>query len=294
MLSIYYTTRNKVRLLRKKIDFEVVNGWGRLPKDWLYTQVAGVSVDSRDRVYVLNRGEHPIIVFEKDGTFINSWGEGMFQNAHGAYIDEKDDIFCVDRNRHVLWKFTNEGELLMTIGNIDQSGNDGEPFNLPTDVATDKDGEIYVSDGYGNNRVHRFSPEGTHILSWGEFGEGLGQFNLPHGIWVRDRKVYVADRQNNRIQIFTKNGEFIEEWVGFKQPCDLSIDESGIVYVPELQGRVSILNMEGEVLARIGGERSHSIGKFYAPHCTWTDSEGSLYVGEVLEGQRIQKFVRRI
>jgi DNA-binding beta-propeller fold protein YncE len=181
----------------------------------------------------------------------------------------------------------------MTIGVIDQAGDDGEPFNLPTDVASDKDGDIYVSDGYGNNRVHRFSPEGTHLFSWGEPGDGPGQFNLPHGIWVRDRKVYVADRQNHRIQIFTQDGEFIEEWGDFKQPCDLYIDDSGLVYVPELQGRVSILNIEGEVLARIGGERSHSIGKFYAPHSTWIDSERSLYVGEVLEGQRIQKFVRR-
>jgi DNA-binding beta-propeller fold protein YncE len=258
-----------------KLVYDVVEGWGKLPEGWIYTQVAGVSVDSKDRVYVLNRGEHPIIVYAKDGTFIGSWGEGMFQNAHGAYIDEKGHIYCVDRNRHVLWKFTT-----------------GEPFNLPTDVALAPDGDIYVSDGYGNNRVHRFSPEGELLLSWGEAGEGPGQFNLPHGIWVREEKVYVADRQNNRIQIFTSDGEYIDQWGGFKQPCDLSIDEAGIVYVPELQGRVSILNLDGEVLAHIGGERGFEPGEFYAPHCTWTDSEGSLYVGEVLEGQRIQKFVR--
>ena len=278
--------------MKDQIEYEVVEGWDKLPEGWIYTQVAGVTVDSKDRVYVLNRGEHPIIVYEKDGSFIGSWGEGMFQNAHGAYIDDKGYIYCVDRDRHVLWKFTTDGELLMTIGNVDQAA-DGEPFNLPTDVALTPDGGIYVSDGYGNNRVHRFSPEGELLLSWGEPGEGPGQFNLPHGIWVRGGKVYVADRQNHRIQIFTLEGEYIDEWGGFKQPCDLSIDEAGIVYVPELQGRVSILNLDGEVLARIGDERSKEPGLFYAPHCTWTDSEGSLYVGEVLEGQRIQKFVRK-
>ncbi len=278
--------------MKDQIEYEVVEGWDKLPEGWVYTQVAGVSVDTRDRVYVLNRGEHPIIVYEKDGTFVGSWGEGMFKNAHGAYIDEKDHIYCVERDRHVLWKFTTEGELLMTIGNVDVP-TDGEPFNLPTDVALAPNGDIYVSDGYGNNLVHKYSSDGELLLSWGEPGEGPGQFNLPHGIWVRDGKVYVADRQNHRIQIFTLDGEYITEWGGFKQPCDLSIDEAGIVYVPELQGRVSILNLDGEVLARIGGERGHGPGEFYAPHCTWTDSEGSLYVGEVLEGQRIQKFVRK-
>jgi len=278
--------------LKDRIEYEVVEGWDKLPEGWAYTQVAGVTVDSRDRVYVLNRGEHPIIVYEKDGTFIRSWGEGMFHNAHGAYIDEKDHIYCVDRDRHVLWKFTTDGELLMTIGNVDNPA-DGKPFNLPTDVALDPDGNLYTSDGYGNNRVHKFSPDGELLLSWGEPGEGPGQFDIPHGIWIREGKVYVADRQNHRIQIFTLDGEYIDQWGGFKQPCDLSIDEAGIVYVPELQGRVSILNLEGEILARIGGERSFEPGLFYAPHCTWTDSEGSLYVGEVLEGQRIQKFVRK-
>ena len=278
--------------MKDQVEYEVVEGWDKLPEGWVYTQVAGVTVDSRDRVYVLNRGEHPIIVYEKDGSFIGSWGEGMFQNAHGAYIDDKGYIYCVDRDRHVLWKFTTDGELLMTIGNVDQAA-DGEPFNLPTDVALAPDGDIYVSDGYGNNRIHRYSPEGELLLSWGEPGEGPGQFNLPHGIWVREGMVYVADRQNHRIQISTPEGEYIDEWGGFKQPCDLSIDNAGIVYVPELQGRVSILNLDGEVLARIGRERGFEPGEFYAPHCTWTDSEGSLYVGEVLEGQRIQKFVRK-
>lgn len=280
--------------MRDMLEYEVVDGWDSLPEEWVYSQVAGVSVDSKDRVYVLNRGEHPVIVYDMDGSFVGSWGEGMFQNAHGAYIDEEDHIYCVDRNRHVLWKFTSEGELLMTIGEVDEATPHGEPFNLPTDVALAPGGDLYVSDGYGNNRVHRFSSDGEHVLSWGEPGKGPGQFNLPHGIWVREGRVYVADRQNHRIQIFTLDGEYIEEWGSFRQPCNLSIDEAGIVYIPELQGRVSILSLEGEVLARIGDERSKKSGLFYAPHCTWTDSEGSLYVGEVLEGQRIQKFIRRI
>ena len=276
-----------------ELSYEVVEGWGRLPEGWKYTQVAGVAVDSRDRVYVLNRGEHPIIVYDKDGEFIGSWGEGIFANAHGGYIDADDIIYCVDNADHTVRKFTTEGELLMTIGTKDLPGEDGTPFNRPTKAALNEEGEIYVSDGYGQNRVHRFSAEGELMLSWGVTGTGPGEFNLPHGVWCRDGRVYVADRQNHRIQIFTPEGEYIEEWGDLKQPCDLFIDAEGLVYVPELQGRVSILSLKGELVARWGGERTSDPGLFYAPHCTWTDSEDSLYIGEVLEGQRIQKFVRK-
>ena len=275
-----------------KLVYDVVEGWGKLPGGWSFKQVAGVAVDSRDRVYVLNRGEHPVIVFSREGEFLASWGEGVFANPHGAYIDSDDNVFCVDNADHTVRKFTAEGELLMTIGTKGVPGEDGAPFNRPTKAALAPDGELYVSDGYGNNRVHRYDSEGEHILSWGEAGEGPGQFNLPHGVWYRDGRVYVADRQNDRIQIFTPEGDYVEEWTGLIRPCDLYIDGDGLVYVPELRHRVSILNLDGELLARWGGEESRESGLFVAPHCAWTDSEGSLYVGEVLEGQRVQKFVR--
>ncbi len=132
------------------------------------------------------------------------------------------------------------------------------------------------------------------LLSFGESGDGDGQFNLPHGIFVWDNGlVYVADRQNHRIQTFTEDGAFVDQWrADFRQPCTLFIDHSGNVYVPELQHRISILNLDGELLARWGGEKSHDPGQFVAPHTTCTDSRGDLYVGEVLDGQRIQKFIK--
>ena len=133
--------------------YQLVEDWAQLREGWSFLDVGSIAIDNQDRVYVLNRGEHPIIVYERDGSFVGSWGEGMFQNAHGAYIDEEDHIYCVDRNRHVLWKFTSEGELLMTIGELDEAAPHGEPFNLPTDVALAPGGDLYVSDGYGNNAV---------------------------------------------------------------------------------------------------------------------------------------------
>jgi DNA-binding beta-propeller fold protein YncE len=278
-------------MIRQGLEYEAVAGWGKLPKGWVYTQVAGVAVDSKDRVLILCRGAHPIIVFNRQGEFIESWGEGVFSNAHGAYIDGEDNFYCVDSADHTVRKFSKDGALIMTLGEMNRPSLPGKPFNKPTDLARAHDGELYVTDGYGNSSVHRFSPEGRLIQSWGEPGTGPGQFNLPHGVWVDGERVYVADRQNNRVQIFNREGGYVDEWSDLLRPCDIYFDTRGRVYVAELTHRVSILNKRGEVLARIGGEEGFEAGKFVAPHCLWKDSHGALYVGEVLEGQRIQKFV---
>lgn len=278
-------------MIKQGLEYEVVNGWGKLPKGWVFTQVAGVAVDSKDRVLVLCRGAHPIIVFSREGEFIESWGEGIFSNAHGAYIDEEDNFYCVDSADHTIRKFARDGELIFTLGTEDKPAPPGKPFNKPTDLAQAPNGDLYVSDGYGNSSVHRFTAEGELIQSWGEPGTGPGQFNLPHGVWVDGKKVYVADRQNNRVQIFTLEGEYVEEWGNLLRPCDIYFDKRGRAYVAELTHRVSILNKRGEVLARIGGVENFAPGRFVAPHCVWKDTHGALYVGEVLEGQRIQKFI---
>jgi DNA-binding beta-propeller fold protein YncE len=278
-------------MIRHGLEYEVVEGWGRLPNGWEYTQVAGVAVDSKNRVLILCRGVHPIIVFSREGEFIESWGEGIFSNAHGAYIDAEDNFYCVDNGDHTVRKFSRNGELLFTLGTRDKPAPQGKPFNKPTDIAQALNGELYISDGYGNNNVHRFAADGELLNSWGEPGTGPGQFNLPHGIWVDENKVYVADRQNNRVQIFTPVGEYIEEWNNLLRPCDIYFDKRGRVFIAELTHRVSVLNKKGEVLARIGGTKSFSPGQFVAPHCLWKDTHGALYVGEVLEGQRIQKFI---
>ena len=276
-----------------KFVYEVVEGWGQLPNGWEFKQVAGVAVDSQDRVYVYNRGEHPVIVFNSEGNLLTTWGEGFLKHAHGIFIDSEDRVYLMDRFLHAVLKYTPEGELLMTIGTLDGPSQNGALFNHPTDVALSLSGEIYVSDGYGNSRVHKFAADGTHLLSWGVPGDGIGEFNLPHSVWVDESdRVYVADRENHRIQIFSAGGEFIEQWSGFRQPTDFFLDADGYLYVAELQSRVSIVNRDGEIVGRLGGSKSDAPGQFIAPHAVWKDSKDDLYVGEVLEGQRIQKFVR--
>ncbi|MCX6648831.1 MAG: peptidyl-alpha-hydroxyglycine alpha-amidating lyase family protein, partial [Candidatus Bathyarchaeota archaeon] len=252
-------------MIKQGLEYEVVEGWGKLPAGWAYTQVAGVAVDSKDRVLILCRGAHPIIVFSREGDFIESWGEGIFSNAHGAYIDAEDNFYCVDSADHTVRKFARDGELIFTLGTEHKPAPLGKPFNKPTDLAQAPNGDLYVSDGYANSSVHRFTAEGELIQSWGEPGTGPGQFNLPHGVWVDGKKVYVADRQNNRVQIFTLEGEYIEEWGNLLRPCDIYFDKRGRVYVAELTHRVSILNKRGEVLARIGGVESFTPGQFVAP-----------------------------
>ena len=141
--------------------------------------------------------------------------------------------------------------------------------------------------------MHKYAADGTLLFSWGEPGEGQGQFRLVHSVWEHKGRVYVADRENGRIQIFTPKGEYQETWPGFKQPCKIYVDKEDVMYVAELGSRVSIVDLKGNVIGRWGEERTFEPGLFYAPHGIWVDSEGSIYVSEVLEGKRLQKFARK-
>ena len=286
--------------------------WPRISEGWDLVEVVGVASDSRDRVYVFNRGEHPVIVFERGGTFVKSWGEGRFGRAHGIHIGPDDSVYLTDDFLHTVQKFTLDGELLMTLGESGRpsdtgvQGNDyrtirrgAGPFNQPTNVALTPQGEIYVTDGYGNARVHKFSAQGELLFSWGEPGAGPGQFNLPHGIAVdSDGVVYVADRENDRLQLFQPDGTFISEWTQVSRPAQVFIDPEDRIYVAEIGWRcglfpgvepvdpggayVSVLDREGNVLDRWGGsENPCAPGDFYAPHDVWVDRFGDVYVGEV-------------
>lgn len=319
---------------RNKVEYEVVEGWDRLPEGWSYVEVAGVATDSRDRVYAFNRAEHPMIVFDADGNFLDAWGEGIFTNAHGIYIGPDDRIYAANNFDHTVRIFEPDGTLLQTLGEKDKPSDTGfvagqtavqkggGPFNMVTNVALSKTGELYVSDGYGNARVHKFSADGEWQFSWGEPGDGPGEFQLPHAIAVsEDGLVYVADRENSRIQIFDAQGEYIREWTHVSRPDDLYIDSDQNLFVAELgrragiapgaevephapHARVTVLDLDGEVQVQFGGDDPVAPGNFFAPHGIWSDSRGDLYVSEVvysagarhglvpLDCHSLQKFVR--
>jgi DNA-binding beta-propeller fold protein YncE len=327
---------------RSGIAYEVLHGWEQLPEGWTFVEVAGVATDSADRVYVFSRGEHPVIVFDRDGRFLDAWGEGTFTNAHGICIGPDDTVYCADNMDHTVRVFRPDGTLVRTLGQAGVASDTGfvawsepvsraaGPFNMVTNAAPGPDGRLYVSDGYGNARVHVFSPDGEHLFSWGEPGTGPGQFRLPHGIAVHQSgtqtNVYVADRENSRIQIFDGEGGYRSEWTDVLRPDDVFIDAEELVYVAELgyragrmprsmmapsatpehrpAARVSVFSLDGEVVARFGGEEPCAPGSFFAPHGIWADQRGDLYVGEVgmsaggraglipLDCHALQKFVR--
>ncbi|MDE0483895.1 MAG: peptidyl-alpha-hydroxyglycine alpha-amidating lyase family protein [Candidatus Poribacteria bacterium] len=277
-------------------QYTVQENWWTLPDGWEFGWIPAVAVDSQDRVYVYSRSEHPMVVFDRDGNFLTSWGDDILKDAHGIFIDAEDNIYCVERETHVMRKFTTEGELLMTLGTPDEAGAEGEPFNLPTDFALGPDGEMYISDGYGNARVHKYSPDGELIKSWGKPGTGPGEFDLPHCVRVDPRnRLMVADRSNNRIQFFTLDGEYIEEWGDLLQPDTIFIDEDELVYIAELDQRISIMTLDGEVVSQWGSERGSTVpGEFLAcPHGIWVDLHGDIYVGEVQADARLQKYIRQ-
>lgn len=321
-----------------RFRYQALPKWEQLPAGWRFDEVAGVATDSRDRVYVFNRGQHPLMIFDRDGKFLSSWGEGIFARAHGITIGPDDAVYCTDDLDHRVRKFTPEGKLLLTLGTSGQASDTGidgidyrtirragPPFHRPTNVALAGDGSLYVTDGYGNARVHKFSPEGRLLFSWGEPGSGPGQFNLPHGIALdRAGRVYVADRENSRIQLFTPDGRFLTEWTDVSRPMQVCIDRNDDVFVvdvgwragrfpwqtpPALNpvgARLSVFNREGQLQCRWGGSDNPTApGDFFAPHDLCIDAHGDIYVGEVVlsaGGNRglvspdchaLQKFVRQ-
>lgn len=279
-----------------KYTYEVVEGWGKLPNGWEWGWIPGVGCDSQDRVFVYSRSAHPLVIFDREGNFVDSWGEGIIQDAHGIWIDPEDNVWCVERETHCIFKFNKHGELVQTIGTPGVAGAPGEPFRMPTDLAISADGSLFISDGYDNARVHKYTPDGEYILSWGEYGTGPGQFELSHCVRIdRFDRVWVCDRTNDRIQIFDTEGNYLEERTGLLKPDTIYFDPNeDVVYVAELEQQVSVWTLDGELLSKWGGaRRSNKPGEFaYCPHGIWADSRGDLYVGQVQGDAALQKFAR--
>ncbi len=280
------------------LTFQPLEEWEKLPEGWSLHECPGVAVDSQDNVYVLTRGEHPIIVFDRDGNFLRSFGEGLFSNrTHGLYIAHDDSVLVADDGIHTIQKFSAQGEKLMEIGERNNPAPkwSGEPFNRPTSAAImPSNGDVYVSDGYGNSRIHVYSATGEYKLSWGSPGIDAGQFIRPHNIAVdaKDR-VLVADREAHRVQVFDAQGKFITMWSNIHRP-DAMVLRDGMVFVGELNGmggvddapglghRVGVYDLEGKLLERFGDEEEgEGPGQFIAPHGVAVDSRGDLYVSEV-------------
>lgn len=295
-------------------------GWGAFPPDLVFSEVASVAVGG-DLVYLLTRKEPFIVVVDQGGAFVRSWGSDILSfRPHGITVGPDDTVYCVDEAHHLVYRFTMMGELLGSFGpgrpsdtGMDTSIADftertasvecsAGPFNHPTALAVGPDSTLYVADGYGNARIHRYSPDFELIDSWGEPGSGPGEFRVPHGVCVDgDGRVLVADRENDRVQIFDADGRYLDMWTDLHRPTDIAIDADGLCFVAEFPSkrghyswvhgqlttprpaRVSVLTAAGDVLDRFGHEgRPWDPGSFAVPHAISIDASGALYVAEVI------------
>lgn len=253
----------------------------------------GVCIDQRGRILLSHNTRRPIIIFDRQGNYLETWGRGIIGEAHSIRAAPDGSIWVADRDRQQILKFTPDGTVLATYGEFGKRGNTITRFNEPTDVAFGPNGDIYVSDGYRNSRVVQLTSDLKFVRSWGRKGRAPGQFNIPHSIAVDpDGRVWVADRENRRIQIFTADGQFIQEWRLPEKPGSLFITPDRRIFVANLWAEtISLYTFEGALLGTFGGKRrGRPPGAMSQPHMLCVDEDGSVYEGE-LRGHRWQRWI---
>jgi DNA-binding beta-propeller fold protein YncE len=281
--------------------YQLIENWAKLPAGEAFGNVSAVATDSHDQVYVFQRKDPPIMVFDRDGTYQGCWGIGAFANPHGIYI-AGDVVYLTDRDDSVCLTYTLDGKPLQVLGHRGVHSDTGcdkpgalvphaaGPFNYPTEMVPSPSGDLYVTDGYRNAKVHRFAADGHLRKSWGEGGKTEpSHFHLPHSLIVdQDNRVYVCDRENNRIQIFSADGQFITMWPDLRRPLDISMDGDGILYISEggvsgLSPRISLMDKQGRVVARWDSLSAHG---------SWVDAHGDIYLA-LGTRERVDKYVRQ-
>jgi DNA-binding beta-propeller fold protein YncE len=279
--------------------YELAEDFAKLPEGETIGLISRVTTDDENRLYVFQRKDPAVLVFDPDGKFSHSWGVG-FKRPHGFKI-VGNRAYLVDQVDCVALIYTLDGKLLKTIGTRGQPSDTGcedwhnlplraaGPFNHPTEMMPGPSGDLYVTDGYRNSRVHRFSKEGELIQSWGQPGKSApGEFHLPHSLAISpDGTLYVCDRANARVQIFTPDGKFIGMWTGMGGPNDIARDRNGIFYFAEQASTnskpaISVRDGSGAVLARWETVPVHGMG---------IDTAGNIYTGLTSLG-RVSKYAR--
>ncbi|EDP64546.1 peptidylglycine alpha-amidating monooxygenase, putative [alpha proteobacterium BAL199] len=258
--------------------YRIERGWARLPDGMYWGMVSQLAASSDGRLFVLQRTDPPVVVFGPDGTYVAGLMDRRIVDGHAIHIDRRPDgterLFIVDRDAHEVVCADLDGRVLFTLGTRNTPAFEA-PFNSPTDVTVAPDGEIYVSDGYGNTRVHRFSASGEHLGSWGALGTRPGAFITPHAITIdHEDRVLVADRENNRVQVFDRDGRVLAVWEGMHKPMDVVVDDRGLVLISDQVPRIHVLRLDGSVAGRgraaINGAHGMSVGP-----------DGAIYLAEL-------------
>jgi DNA-binding beta-propeller fold protein YncE len=265
------------------LPYRVIPDFFKLPEDWHPGEVSCVALNSKGNIFVFQRAKPMLAEFDPNGKFLREIGSGLFAHPHGLRIDGEDNIWTTDDGDHLVLKLTPEGRVLLVLGRRGTPAEADWLFNQPTDVAFGLNGEIFVTDGYGNSRVMKFDRDGRFLKSWGSYGKGQGQFNLPHSIAIdRAGRVYVADRENQRIQIFDGEGQFLKQWTGIGYPYGLFITPDQHIWMADGgYNRVIELDPDGKILGAIG-EPGHAQGQFAWAHFLAVGPDRKLYVAEIL------------
>jgi sugar lactone lactonase YvrE len=278
------------------LPHRLVPDWAQLPKGWNFGEVASVAVDKADNVWIFTRGQHPVMQFDRNGRFLQSWGDGLFRSAHGVRVHGDGNLWLVDVKGHVVFQYTPAGRVLMVLGyrqGFPGDNNSKDYFNEPTGIAFAANGDMFVADGYVNSRVVKYDKEGRYLMHWGTRGSGDGEFHLAHDVVIDRRgRVIVADRTNGRIQLFDQSGKFLTKWSGFGRPYGLAYSEQeDSLYVCDGEaGRIVRLNSEGQVTGVLDAPGKLP-GRITAAHHLAVDSRGDLYTAEV-RNWRVQKFAK--
>lgn len=294
------------------VGYRVDPSWPAKPLPYVWGAMPGVAVDAQDRVWTFNRGKMPVQAFSPDGKLVEAWGEGLFKTPHGIRIGRDGNVWVTDVGLHVVQEFTPKGALLLTIGTAGKPGEDDRHLNQPTDVAVTPRGDVFISDGYGNNRVVHFDARGRFVKAWGKLGAKPGEFSLPHAVAVDSRgRLYVCDRNNARVQVFDPDGRFLSEWRNLMVPWGIWISakdevllcgsspmrwgEDKYLGLPPKDQLVMKLDTEGRVhelwTFPSGEPGKEKPGELDWLHGIGVDSHGGLYLGDI-KGCRAQKFVR--
>lgn len=272
-----------------KLDYEPVPDFFQLPPGENIVESAGIAVNSKGHIYVFHRGKHPLMEFDASGRFLGSLADELFVSAHAVRVDADDNIWTADVGSHLVLKLSPEGRVLLALGRLRIPGDDVAHFNQPTDIAFDRAGNVYVTDGYGNSRVLKFDKYGNFLSGWGMKGSAPGQFDLPHTIAIDGDLVFVGDRENARIQVFDTNGRFIKQWRDIGHPFGLFITPDRAIYMSDaMAGRILKLSADGRILGAYG-ERGRGPGRLGDPHQLAADKDGSLFTANVVNW-RPQKF----
>jgi len=271
------------------VDFQPSVTFFQIPEGITLGPVSGVGADDSGNVYLLQRQAPPVMCFDRTGKFVRSFGDDLVGTGHGLAIDPQGNVWVTDTGHHLVFKFSPEGKLLLALGQSDKPGTDENHFDKPTHTAFGANGDIFVTDGYGNSRIVHVTADGKFVKAWGKAGAGPGEFSAPHAAIVDAQgRLLVCDRDNERIQIFDQEGQLLETWTGYK-PFGIAMDGDGTFFVCG-NNQVSQLDTHGKIVKSWGKEGVEA-GQFKTPHLMTADKDGNLYVAEV-SGRRLQKLKR--